>query len=1018
MMLKLHLTLLKEKSQIPNSKFQVYLFCTILNGLLQIKNETVGLVQSDDLWIDVEEFHRCLAECERHGHPIEEVCPDCVRLLTHAVELYRDDFLAGFSLKDSVVFDDWQFSQTQDLRSKVINTLKRLVHWHSDQEEFEAAIGYARRWLEMDRTSESAHRQLMEFYAQTGQRAAALRQYDECVRILDKELKETPKEETTKLYEAIKKNILSVKREVEVSEPFPRKPKEAANHNLPVQLTSFIGREKEMEEVKRLLSTTRLLTSTGSGGCGKTRLALQVVGDLLEEYPDGVWVVELASLSDPGLVTQETASVLGIREESGVLTMAGGSLGTPTTESDGEELLTRLTNCLKSKHLLLFLDNCEHLIDACIKLVDVLLHGCPNLKIIVASREVLGIASESTYRVPSLSTPDLGNMPPLEKLARYESINLFIDRAVAAVSTFRITEDNAPAVAQICYRLDGIPLAIELAAARVRVLEVEEITNRLDDRFRMLTGGSRTALPRQQTLSAMIDWSYNLLSEGERALFNRTSVFMGGWTLEAAEAICAGGNVDTYDVLDLLTSLVEKSLVAADGEGGKKRYRLLETVRQYARDRLMDSGERAGLRDQQLEWYLDLAERADPELRGPDQVKWLKRLDIEHDNMRAALEWSMEQGETEIEKRHIAALRLAGALFWFWWSRNYLSEGRRWLEGALTQSPDASVSIKAKALGGAGWLAQVQGDPVRAKELFDQSLTLYRELGDKGGVAHSLIMLGFVALNQGDYDLVIARGQEGLNLAREVGDKGGVSVSLLLLGMVAMDHGEYERATDLYQESLALAREMGDKGSIAWSIKYLGIVTRYQGKYKQARALFEESETLFRERGDREPLTGGPNNLALIELGQGDYTRSKSMFEKSLEVNRELGDKSGMARDLDCLGFIAGHQGDYQHAIRLHKESLTLFLELGDKRNIPWCLVGMALVARKQGQLEQAARLFGAVEVMRRGVDIQVPPPYRDDHDKILAVLRAELGEETFAKAWEEGRKMSMEEAIELAMED
>ena len=393
-------------------------------------------------------------------------------------------------------------------------------------------------------------------------------------------------------------------------------------NNLPIQLTSFIGRESEIAEVEGLLAETRFLTLTGSGGCGKTRLGLQVAAGLVEQFPDGVWVVELASLSDPDLVPQETASVLGVRE---------GQSGS---------LMDTLLNYLKSRGMLLMLDNCEHLIDACRTLADTLLRSCPNLKILAASREALGIAGERAWRVPSLSLPDPQNLETLKAstLTQYEAVRLFIDRAVAVQSSFAVTERNASALAQLCHRLDGIPLALELAAARAKVLSVEEISARLDDRFRLLTGGSRTALPRQQTLRSAIDWSYNQLSEKERVLFNRTSVYMGGWTLAAAEAICAGGEIEEYNILDLLTSLVDKSLVVTKEEEGRTRYYLLETVRQYARDKLLESGEGVDLRNHHLEWYLDLAERSEPGLRGPDQVEWQKRLEIEHDNLRTALE--------------------------------------------------------------------------------------------------------------------------------------------------------------------------------------------------------------------------------------------------------------------------------------------------------------------------------------------------------------------------------------------
>jgi len=393
----------------------------------------------------------------------------------------------------------------------------------------------------------------------------------------------------------------------------PLRSLDALPNNLPRQLTSFIGREREMAEVKRLLTTTRLLTLTGSGGCGKTRLALQVAADLVEEFANGVWLVELAALTDPALVPQAVASALGVREEP------------------GRPLLATLSDYLKAKRLLLLLDNCEHLVAACAYLAEALLRACPHLRILATSREALNIAGETVWRVPSLSLPDLLHLPSVEHLTQYEAVRLFIERALISRPDFVLTSQGAPSVAQVCHRLDGIPLAIELAAARVKVLSVEQIAARLDNRFRLLTSGSRTALPRQKTLRAAIDWSYDLLSETERMVLRRLSVFAGGWTLEAAEAICVGEGIEWHEVLDPLMQLVDKSLVMMEEQGGTVRYRLLETVRQYGRDKLPASGEADVVRGRHRDWYLALAERAEPELLGSNQAVWLERLETEHD---------------------------------------------------------------------------------------------------------------------------------------------------------------------------------------------------------------------------------------------------------------------------------------------------------------------------------------------------------------------------------------------------
>ena len=768
----------------------------------------------------------------------------------------------------------------------------------------------------------------------------------------------------------------------DLSQDFPSlKSLDTLPNNLPLQLTSFIGREKEITEVKKLFTNTRLLTLTGSGGCGKTRIGLQVVADLLEDFPDGVWVVELASVADPNLITQEVASTLDLRE------------------AQGSPLLDTLLNYLGSKQLLLMLDNCEHLLEACITLVDTLLHSCPNLKIIVASREGLGIAGETTYRVPSLSTPDPENLPPMEHLNRYESLRLFIDRAGRVQPTFVLNNDNAVALAQICQRLDGIPLAIELAAARVKVLPLEQISKRLDDRFRLLTGGSRTALPRQQTLRALIDWSYNLLSEPERMLFNRLSVFRGGWTLPAAEAICVGEGIEEYEILDLLTNLVDKSLVVAEEQAGEGWYYSLETVRQYARDKLLESGEGEGLRDRHLDWFLDFAEGAEPELNGPDQVEWLDRMEVEHDNLRAALEWSLgsggkpEEGDPEEldNPRPPSAemgLRLAGALGRFWSIRGYHNEGYQWLEEALSKrwrsassrvgASERTKYARAKALLGAGMMLYGKSDYGQSVALYEESLALYQELEDKQGIGYSLNWLGLLSMHQGDYVGGRVLLEQGLSVFREAGDKLGIAMSLRGLGDQVSEQGDHERAMALCEESLVLSREIENKRGIVISLNILGKVI----------------------------------------LKQGDHERANELGEEGLALSRELGDKWFMASCSNLLGIVALVQNDHDRATGLLKKSLVLYRELGVKQGFVECLESLVGVALVQGVPERGARLLGAAEGIREAIDLLLPPSDRPEVEGYSAAVRAELGEEAFEAAWAEGRAMSWEGAISFALEE
>ena len=527
--------------------------------------------------------------------------------------------------------------------------------------------------------------------------------------------------------------------------------------NLNEPLSSFIGREQELADLRNLLADHRLLTLTGAGGVGKTRLALRVATlALTNGFRDGVWLVELAALSDPDLVPQAVATVLGLKE----------ARDTSLTE--------RLAGYLQARHLLLVLDNAEHLLAACAHLAENLLRRCPQVIVLATSRERLGVPGELTYRVPSLSMPEPGRDATAQSLAEYESVRLFCERVRLHRSHFAVTDQNAPALANLCRRLDGIPLAIELAAAQVRSMSVEEVDERLERGFLLLSGGARTTLPRQQTLRALIDWSYDLLSEAERALLCRASVFAGGWTLAAAEQVCADERVPTAAVVDLLTSLVDKSLVVAEERSGATRYTLLETVRQYARDRLLERGDEAQWRHSHLAYFLALSGEIEPLLRGAEVESGLNRLQLEHDNLRVAMDWA-ESGRGDT----VSGLQIAAAIWWFWSVRGYLREGRRRLSALLAAAPDTqALADRAKALRGAGGLARQQADYSAAEDLQRQSLAIRRELGDQRGVAMTLGSLGTIAEQRGDYETARALQEESLAIQRELGDRASAAMML------------------------------------------------------------------------------------------------------------------------------------------------------------------------------------------------------------------------------------------------
>jgi len=641
-----------------------------------------------------------------------------------------------------------------------------------------------------------------------------------------------------------------------------RRTARAVPNNLPLQLTTLVGRSREKSEVARLLASSRLLTLMGAGGAGKTRLALAVASEVLAQFPDGVWFVELAPLADPALVTRAAAAVLGVADQ-------------------GERaLLPVMIDSLRTRRLLLILDNCEHLIAAASQFAEALLRSCPDVRLLATSREALGIPGETAWRVPSLSLPDAQDGPAVDDLRRYESILLFEARAQSSRQGFAVTLENAAAVAQICRRLDGIPLAIELAAARVNVLTPEQLAAKLDDRFRLLTGGSRSALPRQQTLRAAMDWSYDLLSEPERILLRRLSVFAGGWTLEAAEAVCSTDLIQPADVLDLLGRLVDKSLVLADAQGGEARYRLLETVRQYARDRLVESGDAAEARRRHRDWYLALVERGVNQERADRgylgiAVEWLDRLEREHDNLRAALEWSA--GEPDGAGTEI---RLAGPLWRLWHFRGYFAEGRRWLEHALSRSGDLPVSARWTAMHGASLLAWRQSDYARAKELGSALLAESSAAGDTVRMIDALIQLGL-----GDL-----RGEE-----------------------------DYPAATALFERALGLARNTEDRWRTAMALAQLGAVARYEGRYDLSAARIREARAIFEELGEPGMVTYTNRLLGHAELARGDPDKATQQYVESLRSfrQRRLGPTWSVAECIEGMAAVALVGGQCERAARL-----------------------------------------------------------------------------------------------------
>jgi non-specific serine/threonine protein kinase len=788
-----------------------------------------------------------------------------------------------------------------------------------------------------------------------GNNKEALAQYGRLEEALSRALGTEPATSSRALREEIAAGRFPPTVDQSLASP-PEEPPEAAKHNLPATRSSFVGRETEVRSVKRDLSMTRLLTLTGAGGCGKTRLALEVARQLVGAYPDGAWLVELAALSDEALVAHEVASVLGVQEQP------------------ARSLTEALVDYLRAKRTLLILDNCEHLIAAVARLTDDLLNSCSHLRVLATSRESLNVEGELNWLVPSLSVPSLGQSPRrLEELEPYESVRLFVERARHRNPTFSLTPENAHAVARICERLEGIPLAIELAAARVG-MSLEQIAARLDDSLRLLTAGSRTASPRQRTLRGTLEWSYALLSEPEQRLFGRLSVFAGGWTLEAAEVVGAEGDTEQGDVFDLLCRLVDKSLVVAEATRlSGVRYRMLEPIRQYAREKLEEEGEGEEVKRRHASLFLALAEDAEPKLQGPEDVEWLERLETEHDNMRAALSWARERGEDEV------ALRLAGALGWFWEAHGHYSEGRRWLEEALAQDDRASVAARVKALHRLSGFASDQQNLDRAEALAREGLKLSEQAGLGGSVAAMfLCTVGWIAMGRGDYAQMKEVFEESLKLSRDADDKWGITDALLGLACAIDSLDDRERGKELFQEGIGLARELGYAYALARLLLSLGYTLLLEGDYERGAALNEEAIAVFREHG------------------------YKGTFELAL----------------DNLGWAALLQGDYDRARTSYQESLTLCKELGAKWTAPESLEGIACIAAAEGEAGRAARLFGAAQALREVVGSRHMPKEDALREPYMATARSQLDEASWEEAWAEGLAMSMEQAIEYAVSE
>jgi predicted ATPase/DNA-binding SARP family transcriptional activator/uncharacterized protein HemY len=1038
-------------------------------------------------FVDVLAFDAALARADRAAgsEPHVEGSPSSPErdALEAAVRLYR-----GPLLEDCT--EEWSVEERQRREQAYLAALSRLAAVATVRGEHAVAASYLRLAVTAEPYQEDLQRALMEALAAGGNPSGALLVYRQFRALLRREMASDPAEETAAVYQRLRaeSRARAARPTTNDERPTTAVPSSATAvsalvfrrsslvaSNLPRPLSAFVGRERELQEVSACLTSARLVTLTGTGGIGKTRLAIRLAEESAEDFADGVWFVDLAALADAALVPQAVARTLRV------------------SEAPGTQLTETLQEALGGRQLLLVLDNCEHLIDGCAHLADALLSNCPHLRILATSRQALRLTGEIVWRVPPLSLPDPKQWsmvdgrwlmadgpsdPPLtinhqpSTIMQFAAVRLFLDRAHAVEASFEMTPRNAPAIMEVCRRLEGIPLAIELAAARSQALTPAQMLGLLERCLEFLVSRRRDGESRHRTLRATIDWSYRLLPPELQRFFARLSVFRGGWTPEAAEAVCSEEGVGRWalgvgrwalgletdnrqatsdpdptpnaqrptpnaqglrpnahrpspNVLNCMEQLLDNSLILAEATGERSpqamRFRMLEMLREFANDQL-EPEERAELAQRHAAYFLAMVEEEYPPAEEP---RWLERLDVEHDNLRAALSWALTAEEE-------TALRLAAGLRWFWYVRGYVAEGRDWLEKALARcgvriagqagaaargiAPPASAdrpaalrrrpSALAKALNGAGHLARVQGEYETARGYHQAALKIGRELEESRTIADALRSLGQVALAEHDAPTALRCMQEALAIYRALGSRSAEANTLVSLGDLARFQGDFPTARQRYEDGLTLHRELGDRLGIAYALMNLGDVTHTLGDRTGARRWYEEAQEICRETGDRRGIAYMYYCLGVLAQEEGDLTRGRGLLEESVAMRREMGDRNSTAHSLLGLGQVLLRQGDHGGALAALRESLSLFRALGNRLGAAYTLEAFAALAAAQGKGEHAARLSGAAAALRAVVANSRSPA---DHTY-------EEGE--FAAAWAQGRAMTLEEAIRVALEE
>ena len=963
--------------------------------------------------LDAGRFRRLVAEA-RQAAPAERG----LALLEEALGLWRGPALAEFAA-EGFAREEIARLEEERLRAVEMKVEAELALGRPAQ-----LVGELKALVAANPLRERLRGQLMLALYRSGRQGEALRAFQEGRSVLVDELGVDPGPELQELHQQILLQAASLIPEAGAAPP----------GNLPAPLTSFVGRHAELAAGRKLLARSRLVTLTGPGGCGKTRLALELARSLRESVPDGVWLVELAAASDPAGVPQALAATLGLGE--------GTSLGVGGESS--RPLADKLVDYLRGRELLVVLDNCEHLIEACAQVAERVLQSAPRVRFLATSRERLGVGGEALLPVPPLGVPGAQELTP-EQVARSDAVQLFVERATAVRPAFVLDASTAPAVSGICRRLDGIPLALELAAARVRILPPLQIAARLNDRFSLLTSGSRGTLPRHQTLRAAIDWSHGLLAGPERDLFGQLSVFAGGFTLEAAEEVCRTGGGGPDGVLESLSRLVDQSLVVSE-DRGHARFRMLETIHRYARERLAESGTAEEFQRRHAESFLRLAEQAEPMIRGPQQATWLRRLQADHDNLSAAIDWALRR-DPEV------AVRLTSALAYFWLIGRRRSEIRQRLAEAAEVARGASPASRARALvwaaqlanvearpdqaaaqareayellkgaGDAWWVAMCEailgltvgfsGDIGPAGDLLAASRARFEALGDTWGAALASMFLGYAATFAARHERAATLARESLDGFRAAGDQWGQTMALELLGLLARHRGAFDDAVTAYEEALGVVRDLGLRDEVPFLLADLGDLQVHLGNFETAAILHKEALDLAQDLGARDAVALARNGLGVSARRQEDYGRAAELHRQALSFYREAGLAAEMARTLAFLGYVEELRGDLDAAEACHRESLRITLGLADAAPLAVALDGLACAAAARRQPRRTAVLLGAAQAVRTRTGTTLLPQERADAARAADAAVSALGADAVTGLMEQGRRMSAQEAAE-----